>query len=174
MFLLLFVGLNLAAQELKICEKTLDGVTKYGFMDESGATVIACEFDDVEQFNKEGFARAYIGEQKYRVDKNGGRLRFAEKMSELDAKTQALDLSERKRKGERIDGADIRKHKNDVFRMFQIIEPAPLSRVPEQIRQNMAMFLSAMEAEEIDLKALGIRSTGKADILAGLRIIYCS
>lgn len=85
-----------------------------------------------------------------------------------------LDLSERKRNGERIDGADIRKHKNDVFRMFQIIEPVPLSRVPEQIRQDVAIFLSAMEEEEIDLKALGIRSAVKADILAGLRIIYCS
>lgn len=39
---------------------------------------------------------------------------------------------------------------------------------------NMAIFLSAMEEEELDLKALGIRSVVKADILAGLRIIYCS
>ena len=85
-----------------------------------------------------------------------------------------LDLSERKRQGEQIDGADIRKHKNDVFRMFQIVEPAPLSSIPEQIRQDMAMFLSSMEAEEVDLKALGIRIAAKADILAGLRIIYCS
>ena len=85
-----------------------------------------------------------------------------------------LDLSERKQKGEQVDGADIRKHKNDVFRLFQIIEPAPLPDVPEQIRQDMDMFLSAMEIEEIDLKQLGVRIAVKSDVLAGLRIIYCS
>ena len=42
------------------------------------------------------------------------------------------------------------------------------------LRQDMATFLSSMEAEEVDLKALGIRIAAKADILAGLRIIYCS
>lgn len=62
-----------------------------------------------------------------------------------------------------------------TYSMFQIVEPAPLSSIPEQIRQDMAMFLSSMEAEEVDLKALGIRIAAKADILkARLRIIYCS
>ena len=42
------------------------------------------------------------------------------------------------------------------------------------LRQDMATFLSSMEAEEIDLKQLGIRMVGKSDILAGLRVIYCS
>jgi len=111
--------------------------------------------------------------QAQKIEQAGLSLLSAPGLIALKAKAW-LDLSERKRKGEQIDGSDIRKHKNDVFRLFQIIEPAPLSFVPEQIRQDMAVFLYAMEAEEVDLRALGIRMAAKTDILVGLRIKYCA
>ena len=85
-----------------------------------------------------------------------------------------LDLSERKQKGEHVDEADIRKHKNDVFRMFQIMEPTPLLQVPEQIRQDMTRYLTKMESEEVNLSALGITIATQGDILDRLRRIYCS
>lgn len=111
--------------------------------------------------------------QAQRIEQAGLSLLSAPGLIALKAKAW-LDLSERKQKGEPVDGSDIRKHKNDVFRLFQIVEPAPLPGAPEQIRQDMELFLSAMEIEEVDLKQLGGRMAVKSDILAGLRIIYCS
>ena len=111
--------------------------------------------------------------QAQRIEQAGLSLLSARGLISLKAKAW-LDLSERKRKGEQVDGSDIRKHKNDVFRLFQIVEPAPLPDVPEKIRQDMELFLSAMEIDEVDLKQLGMRMAVKSDILAGLRIIYCS
>ena len=111
--------------------------------------------------------------QVQRIEQAGLSLLSAPGLIALKAKAW-LDLSERKRKGEQVDGADIRKHKNDVFRLFQIVGPAPLPEVPEQIRQDMDVFLSAMETEEVDLRQLGIRMAAKSDVLAGLRVIYCT
>ena len=111
--------------------------------------------------------------QAQRIEQAGLSLLSASGLIALKAKAW-LDLSERKQKGESVDGADIRKHKNDVFRLFQIFDPAPLSDVPEQISQDMELFLSAMENEEVDLRQLGIRMAIKSDVLAGLRIIYCT
>ena len=110
--------------------------------------------------------------QAQKIEQAGLSLLSAPGLIALKAKAW-LDLSERKQKGEPVDGSDIRKHKNDVFRMFQIVEPTSLEDVPEQVRQDMALFLAAMEAEEIDLKQLGIRMAGKPEVLAGLRSIYC-
>ena len=111
--------------------------------------------------------------QAQRIEQAGISLLSAPGLIALKAKAW-LDLSERKQKGEQVDGSDIRKHKNDVFRLFQIVEPAPLPDVPEQIRQDMELFLSAMEIDEVDLKQLGIKMAAKSDVLAGLRIIYCT
>ena len=57
--------------------------------------------------------------------------------------------------------------------LTRIVEPAPLPDVPEQVRQDMALFLAAMETEDADLRQLGIRMATKPDVLAGLRSIYC-
>lgn len=111
--------------------------------------------------------------QVQRIEQAGLSLLSAPGLIALKAKAW-LDLSERKQNGEPVDGSDIRKHKNDVFRLFQIVEPAPLPNVPERISQDMDVFLSAMETVEVDLRQLGIRMAVKSDVLAGLRIIYCS
>ena len=111
--------------------------------------------------------------QAQRIEQAGISLLSAPGLIALKAKAW-LDLSERKQKGEQVDGSDIRKHKNDVFRLFQIVEPAPQPDVPEQIRQDMQLNLSAMEIDEVDLKQLGIKMAAKSDVLAGLRIIYCT
>ena len=111
--------------------------------------------------------------QAQKIEQAGLSLLSAPGLIALKAKAW-LDLSERKRKGEPVDGSDIRKHKNDVFRLFQIVEPAPLPDVPEQISQDMELFLSAMDNEDVDLRQLGIRMAVKSDVLTGLRSIYCS
>jgi hypothetical protein len=84
-----------------------------------------------------------------------------------------LDLTRREKDGEQVDSKDIKKHKNDVFRLYRIIDPAKIPEVPETVRVNMASFLDAMQAETVDLKSLGIHGSTTETVLADLRMHYC-
>ncbi len=63
-----------------------------------------------------------------------------------------LDLSERKKQGKAIDSKTIKKHKNDVFRLFQILNPDFNGDVPDKIKNDLGEFVSLMKTESIDLK----------------------
>lgn len=83
-----------------------------------------------------------------------------------------LDLSDRKKSGEQVDSKDIRKHKNDVFRLTDLINPEEIVPVPEAILQDIREFVECMEEENIDLKQLGIVGRKKEDILEELKHLY--
>lgn len=82
-----------------------------------------------------------------------------------------LDLSARKSKGEPVDSRNIRKHRNDVFRLFALLNQEARLPLQDPVREDMKTFLAAMQEEHIDLKQLGIRRE-KGDILATLANIY--
>ncbi len=83
-----------------------------------------------------------------------------------------LDLTARREQGDRVDSRDIRKHKNDVFRLFQVISPDTRVEMATGVKEDMAKFLMAMEAEDIDLRNLRIRGITVEEILGTLREIY--
>ncbi len=83
-----------------------------------------------------------------------------------------LDLSERKAKGDAVDSRDIKKHKNDVFRLYQIVDPEAMSEIPEAVKTDMATFVTQVASEGIDLKALGMPKLDLESVLADLRRLY--
>lgn len=83
-----------------------------------------------------------------------------------------LDLSERKGMGEPVDSKNIKKHKNDVFRLSVFITGESHVKLPEMIYEDMYRFLNLMEKEEINLKNLGIPGTDKEVMLRLLRSCY--
>ena len=83
-----------------------------------------------------------------------------------------LDLTERNRNGEHVDSKNIRKHKNDVFRLSILLTSDIRVILSAAIRSDLEKFFSAMEAETIDLKAFGIRSQSQQEILHKLKTIY--
>lgn len=83
-----------------------------------------------------------------------------------------LDLNERRTHGEHVDSKNIRKHKNDVFRLAQLLTPATRQTINPEIAEDMKFFLSAMQNETIDLKSLGIKGTSKEKILDFLYQCY--
>jgi len=92
----------------------------------------------------------------------------------IPLKTRAwLDLTERREQGDQVDSRDIRKHRNDVFRLYGIIVPELMAEIPEKIRQDMNAFITRMETESIDLKSLGLRNARQDEVLTNLRRIYC-
>jgi len=82
-----------------------------------------------------------------------------------------LDLSERKSAGEQIDSKDIKKHKNDIFRLFASLPGDRTVALPPGIENDVRQFLSEIQDEEIDLQALRLRGS-KAEILSGLRRLF--
>lgn len=83
-----------------------------------------------------------------------------------------LDLSERKGKGETVDSKNIKKHKNDVFRLAQLITPDTRQRLSADIAEDMKVFLNEMKNEDIDMKSLGIRGRSKEKMLELLLQCY--
>ena len=85
-----------------------------------------------------------------------------------------LDLSQRNAEGEQVDGRNIRKHKNDVFRLTELLDRNMgfLSYIPDTIRADMREFTECMRLENVDLKQIGILEKSKEAILEELSAIY--
>ncbi len=95
----------------------------------------------------------------------------AEALIVLKAKAW-LDLSARKEAGEHVDSKDIKKHKNDVFRLWASTSRETSVSIPAGIiMEDMQRFLALLEDEEVDLSALHI-DISKAEVLDSLRSMF--
>jgi hypothetical protein len=85
-----------------------------------------------------------------------------------------LDLSQRREAGENIDSRDIKKHRNDVFRLFQILSPELRIKLPETIAKDMHDFLEAVQVQETEIvfKDLGLGGLTLIQITNTLRQVY--
>lgn len=95
----------------------------------------------------------------------------AEYLIPLKAKAY-LDLSQRKEKGEKIDSKNIKKHQNDVFRLFPLLTEETRIELRPSITRDMKSFLQIVQSEEIDLKPFGINNLVLAEFVNNLRNIY--
>ena len=82
-----------------------------------------------------------------------------------------LDLKDRREHGEQVDSKNISKHKNDVFRLSQLVAARDRVMLNSEIYSDMKSFLQLMSDEDVDLKNLRIKGN-KYDILKGLAALY--
>lgn len=84
-----------------------------------------------------------------------------------------LDLSERKRNGQAIDSKNIKKHRNDIFRLYAVLSADSQIDIAESIRIDLLQFLEAMPEEKgLDLRNFGLGDTTLEAVSADLRAIY--
>lgn len=85
-----------------------------------------------------------------------------------------MDLSDRKAAGELLDSKDIRKHKNDVFRLTELLDLNQTTPIhtPETVLTDIRAFAERMALENVDLKQLGILGKTKEAILEQLCSLY--
>ena len=95
----------------------------------------------------------------------------AEYLSAFKAKAW-LDLSQRKAEGGHVNEKDLKKHKNDVFRLFAIVDPQARIVVSDAVGKDLRDFIGAMEREPVDLRSLGIEGVALSDILSSLETIF--
>lgn len=79
-----------------------------------------------------------------------------------------LDLTSRVADGQRVDSKDIRKHRNDVFRLYSIVDPEYASHPTASIRTDMERFVERMRTEDVDLKAMGVGGMALESVLDAL------
>jgi len=83
-----------------------------------------------------------------------------------------LDLQQRKETGGKVDRKDLKKHKNDVFRLYQTLSIDKRVQLPGPIAGDFQGFLDDIGQYPPDLKNLGIKNTPVDVILQNLKTIY--
>ncbi len=83
-----------------------------------------------------------------------------------------MNLSVKKENGERIDSKDIRKHKNDILRLHQLLSIDDNITLPLPIKSDLREFFQRIEKDPIDLKTLDIKNTTYEKVLNNLKVIY--
>lgn len=82
------------------------------------------------------------------------------------------DLSKRKSQGFPVDTKNIKKHKNDVIKIAQLLSPAQTVEVSEEIKLDMKEFIEAIQDEPTDMKSLGMHGITLLDILNLFKQVY--
>lgn len=76
-----------------------------------------------------------------------------------------LDLVKRKDAGEAIDSKNIKKHKNDVFRLAVNIDVDSSVQVSGKVREDVHAFMERAKNEEVNLAQLGIKGAIYSEVL---------
>ena len=65
-----------------------------------------------------------------------------------------LELKERRAKGEHVNDRDLKKHKNDVFRLLQIVESGTKVRSEGLVKESIDRFLLDIKQEDLRLQQI--------------------
>ena len=84
-----------------------------------------------------------------------------------------LDLSTRRSEGAPIDTKNIRKHKNDICHLYQLIEVGSPVILPRSLKVSMKHMLEHLSAgSSVDLKNLGLRGIDLKTLIEDLSQVY--
>ena len=103
-----------------------------------------------------------------------GILHRADDLALICLKAKAfLDLSGRKAAGQRVDSKQIKKHKNDVFRLAATLPGDKQITLPDSIQKDVESFVEQMEESPPDtknmFKEMGIGAIGADDLIGQLK-----
>lgn len=82
------------------------------------------------------------------------------------------DLNERKESGEKVDSKNIKKHKNDILKISQLLSPAQRVEVSDSIKDDMRTFIASIGDDTIDMKSLGLAELTLQQITDSINAIY--
>ena len=102
---------------------------------------------------------------------DGVRLANIESLIGLKAKA-FIDLSDRKAYGEAVDEKNIRKHKNDIFRLAAMLGEVDSLILPSEMKTNLNTFCKQIAEslpEKTFFKSIGLPSTSPEEVFERLR-----
>lgn len=84
-----------------------------------------------------------------------------------------LNMTKNIAEGENITSQKLNKHKNDVFRLFPVLEPNEIIELPLSVKNDLRDFIFLIENDTtINIKNLGIRRIGLKEVMERLKIIF--
>ncbi len=83
-----------------------------------------------------------------------------------------LDLRQKKAEGAHVNERDLKKHKNDVFRLFPLAEPSAQIMISPAVGVDLKLFMQAIADEPVDLPRLGIEGVPLEEVLNTLEHIF--
>ena len=83
-----------------------------------------------------------------------------------------LDLADRKAAGQQVDSKQIKKHKNDIFRLFTVLDRGARLPLAAKLQADLTLALSRIAADPPDMKSLGIANMTLVEVLDILRRFY--
>lgn len=83
-----------------------------------------------------------------------------------------VDLTDRRARGESVQSADIGKHRADVVRLYQLVEPTERVMLPARIAEDVAAFLDRAFVEGYDPAKVGVSRTAIDEVVATLRVVF--
>lgn len=83
-----------------------------------------------------------------------------------------VDLSRRRAEGEKVDDRDVKKHRNDVARLLQLLSAEATFDLPEKIKADMQAFIDALAGQDdFTPKQFGVAMTREV-VIDRLRHAY--
>lgn len=83
-----------------------------------------------------------------------------------------VDLANRKAAGEQVDSRNVTKHRNDIFRLFTVLDRGTPIYLPTKIRSDLRDAFARLAREPTDLKPFGISGIQLPELLAELSRFY--
>lgn len=70
-----------------------------------------------------------------------------------------VDLTKKHNEGTHVNEADLKKHKNDIFRLVQLLDPEERIDVSDEVKEDLKQFFDLIENVIVDMKSLGLNYT---------------
>lgn len=83
-----------------------------------------------------------------------------------------LDLRKKKADGTHVNDRDLKKHKNDVFRLFPLVDPSAQIEISPAVETDLRQFIQMMTDEPVDLERLGLQEISLDEILNTFEKIF--
>jgi len=83
-----------------------------------------------------------------------------------------IDMKGKLENGAPVDSRDIKKHKNDVFRLLANVLPSSKVGVDKEIEEDIILFIEMIHQDRPDLKNLGIKGVSFDEMITLLKNIY--
>lgn len=83
-----------------------------------------------------------------------------------------IDLTDRRARGERVQSDDIKKHRADVVRLYQLLAPTERVVLPARIAEDLRAFLERAFVDGYEPASIGVLRTAINDVIATLREVF--
>lgn len=81
-------------------------------------------------------------------------------------------MKERIESGEHVDSRNIKKHKNDIFRLLANVLPSSKVEIDKEIEEDVKLFIEMIHQDKPSLKDLGIKGVSFDEMIELLQNIY--